>query len=321
LVHDHRGNRDYRDALAELLDNWSLLYMNLKPTADTEPVLQRAKAIREQLVQDYPNVPEYQYALAKVHWHLGILSRRARRFGDARAFQQQALLVMQQLVREHPKEVAFAIGLAQSYGEMANTLQDAGKFHESLDWYARNIATFEEALRREPRHSEVRMWLSNTYVQRAETLVRLARRDEAVKDWKRIIELGEGESHVELRINRAAALAHDGDHVPAATEISALVATNQESAYGLYNPACVFALCAAAAAADGKLPSAERHRLAEQYSQSAIGLLRKLQVTGFFRLPGNADLLHKDTDLEALRNREDFQKLLHEIVNANRGSK
>jgi len=69
----------------------------------------------------------------------------------------------------------------------------------------------------------------------------------------------------------------------------------------LYDLACVYALCAAAARADENQAGA--------YADRAVELLRRAVATGF----NDARRLKKDPNLGAIRARDGFQKLLGEL--------
>jgi WD40 repeat protein len=78
----------------------------------------------------------------------------------------------------------------------------------------------------------------------------------------------------------------------------------------LYQLACVYALSAKAARADGKLAGAERDRLAEQYAGRAVELLFRARRAGHFEAPANFRLLEEGPGLEPVRKRPDFLQFL-----------
>jgi tetratricopeptide (TPR) repeat protein len=77
----------------------------------------------------------------------------------------------------------------------------------------------------------------------------------------------------------------------------------------LYDAACFRALCAAALLEDPKTPAAHAARLAREQADLAMTWLHKAVAAG------NRNVLHmkKDADLDALREREDFKKLIAEL--------
>jgi hypothetical protein len=157
------------------------------------------------------------------------------------------------------------------------------------------------------------MLLSSTHTNRAETLIRLGRRAAAIQDWQRMAELGEGQQHSELRVQRALGLAQLGDHRRATAEVKAMEATGQEAQQSVYNFVCVYALSLRAVRDDPGLSPAERNALAEKYGAFAVSLLDKMRSAGFFKSRALVDYLKRDTDMEPLHQRADFQALVREL--------
>jgi hypothetical protein len=91
------------------------------------------------------------------------------------------------------------------------------------------------------------------------------------------------------------------EHARVTAEADALARSKDASAALYYDAACVFALSAAAVHDDDKQ--------AEPYAVRAVELLRQAVAKGF------KDVAHlkKDSDLDPLRQREDFKKLLREL--------
>jgi hypothetical protein len=61
------------------------------------------------------------------------------------------------------------------------------------------------------------------------------------------------------------------------------------------------------------LPRAEWERLAEQYGARAVELLARARACGHFRDPERLASLQSDEELNSIRSRPDFQKLLAEL--------
>jgi superkiller protein 3 len=77
----------------------------------------------------------------------------------------------------------------------------------------------------------------------------------------------------------------------------------------LYNAACIRAICAAVIPQDPKTPPADAARLAKEQADLAMAWLHKAVAAGF----SNAAHMKQDKDLDALREREDFKKLVAEL--------
>jgi serine/threonine-protein kinase len=96
------------------------------------------------------------------------------------------------------------------------------------------------------------------------------------------------------------ALAHQGQPPAKVTAAADLLADHGKLAENLYNAACGYALC---------VPRADKPEQQEKYAAHAVELLRRAVARGY----KDAAEMSKDTDLDALRKRDDFKKLLAEL--------
>ena len=92
-----------------------------------------------------------------------------------------------------------------------------------------------------------------------------------------------------------------------------LLAEGHTQALNLHTFAWVYAICSAAAANDARLPAAERQKLADQYGRRAVELLRRAQAAGYFRDAGRLARMKQNKDLNAIRDRDDFKRLVAEL--------
>jgi hypothetical protein len=109
-----------------------------------------------------------------------------------------------------------------------------------------------------------------------------------------------------------------GDTTRAADEAEALLreAVDRgaaDSGEMLDNVACLYSQLAKRAAADPATPVDDRAGGASQYADRAMEVLGQARDAGFFQNPAHADDMKRDTDLDALRTREDYEKLLREV--------
>jgi hypothetical protein len=79
-----------------------------------------------------------------------------------------------------------------------------------------------------------------------------------------------------------------------------LLADNAKIPGDLYDAACGYALC---------VPLADKPETKEQYAARAVALLRQAIAKGY----KDAAHMKQDTDLDALRQRDDFKKLLADL--------
>jgi tetratricopeptide (TPR) repeat protein len=111
-----------------------------------------------------------------------------------------------------------------------------------------------------------------------------------------------------LLLLRIRVLAREGRHDDANTTADRLCDCKPTSPINLYNAACGYTLCVSATARDRppeKL-SVEERAARERYAARAVAVLRQAVEKGY------KDLAHmqKDADLDPLRARDDFKKLL-----------
>ena len=100
-----------------------------------------------------------------------------------------------------------------------------------------------------------------------------------------------------------------GEHSAAAVAASQLLEAAVDPPNDAYKVACFLALCVPLAEKDKQLSDVKRKELAQSYGDKAMAALRQAIQNGF----KDAAHMKKDTDLDALRGREDFKKLLGDL--------
>jgi serine/threonine protein kinase/Flp pilus assembly protein TadD len=313
LLAEDPKNVESLTVMARCHQNVGLVYGAQGRTMEAEAVYLKALALNQQLARDHPQVVDHQKRMAGIHNNLGLLYTRNRQHDKAEMAYKQSLALNEAILRDHPKIVAFIVDVGASYGNMATHIRRTRSPKESLEWSARAIRTVEPVLEQDPRDVGACMCLFDTFMGRGQALLRLGRREEATKDWWRMIELSAGQSHINMRLYRPPPLARLGEHVQAAAEVETLLAEGHAQGLNLYTFAYVYSLCSSAAAKDGRLPPAERERLADKYGGRAVELLRKAQNAGYFQDPGRLAHMKEDEDLDAIRSRPDFQRLLIDL--------
>jgi tetratricopeptide (TPR) repeat protein len=160
------------------------------------------------------------------------------------------------------------------------------------------IATLEPVYRAEPRDVLSKQFLRNSHGGRALAYEALKKHAEALKDWDRAIELSSPREQGISRAFRANSLLHAGQIAEAVAEVAELTKLDNWNAGQWYDFACVYAV-AAGNTADKK----------QQYADRAMELLHKAVQAGY----KDAAHMAKDSDLDSLRDREDFKKLMAEL--------
>jgi hypothetical protein len=92
-----------------------------------------------------------------------------------------------------------------------------------------------------------------------------------------------------------------------------LASNAAKSGEALFQLACVNALCSFAAGKDSTLDMDERRLFSDQFANSSMQFLTQAQLLGYFKDSANVDSLLHEADLDSLRSRPEFQRLVNEV--------
>jgi tetratricopeptide (TPR) repeat protein len=300
LLTDSPGAPDLRFAVADCCTNLGNLHRREHP-AEAVKAYRQSVTILDKLAAEFPAVPEYRESLAHVHHNLGIVLSEQGRETDAGTAFDMALSLNEQLVKQHPGATAYAMALAISLIHRGARDADAGRFDAALGPFTRAVEALKPLAAPAPKVEGANLELGKAHGGRADVLLRLGRHAEALKDYDRALALDGGENRSYFRVQRALTLAHLKEHVQAAAEAAAIAGEKDLPAYLLQDAAGVHAICSAAVRDDAKL--------SEQYAAKAVALLRQAFEKNYQAI---AKDVRSDKNLNALRSRADFQKLVSE---------
>jgi tetratricopeptide (TPR) repeat protein len=164
------------------------------------------------------------------------------------------------------------------------------------------IRTLAPVFEQDRRAFTARKFLCNSYWGRAASYDLLKKHTEAIQDWNKAIELDPGLEL--LLVRRAYSRLKASQTAEAVAEVEELTETSQWSGKAWYAFADVYAV-ASTRIADKK----------QEYADRAMELLGQAvhADAGY----ANAAQLARDPNLESLRQREDFQKLVAELETRN----
>jgi tetratricopeptide (TPR) repeat protein len=299
--------------LAKSHNNAGLMYAAKGSTGEAEAVYKKAVDVYQQLIQQDPEEISFQLFLARTHNNLGLLYSRIKKDDLAESEYRLSFELLKAIHDDHPQVVEYQLSLAGAYANMATHIRRTRSADESLEWLAPAIVMDEKMLEDDPRFLPARMGLFDSLMGRAYALVELQRPEEAANDWRRVIEISEGQDHISMRLYRPFAHVFLGDHATAAAEIESLVTEGHTQGRNRLLFAKVLSRCSAAVAQDARLSPAEQEQLAERYGARAVALLRQAQADGLFQDPGQVAQLRDSSDLDSLRTRPDFTSLLAEL--------
>jgi serine/threonine protein kinase/tetratricopeptide (TPR) repeat protein len=287
----------YRLDLARAHNNLGLLMMSIGKREEARKSYLTALDLKTQLVAMYPTVPEYRFDLARSHNNMGVLYRSLGKRDEMRAEYRAACDLMKDLVAKNPEvpEYLNALGgFCQVYG---NEIRDRGDPAASVEWYSLAIRTFTK-LYELSRFDVTIQSLRSSYSNRAYAYDLSKKPAEAVEDWTEAIKITPPAQQGAFRARRANSQIQAGMVAEAVAEVAELTKFPIWNFAQWYDFACVYAL------ASGK----EKDKQTE-YADRAIELLRKAIRAGY------KDVAHMkvDTDLEPLRDREDFKQLIADL--------
>jgi serine/threonine protein kinase/Tfp pilus assembly protein PilF len=277
---------------------------------EAERAYRRALDLFEKLADDFPTVPEYRHELARTHSNLGLLLVDLGQRPAAERAYRRALDLFEKLTDNFPPMPGYRRDLAGSCINFGIFLVGQRQTEAGLTWYARAIALLEPLVRQEPRPTAERLYLRNAHWSRAQALDTLGRHADAVKDWDRALQLNAvAVQEPAFRFSLARSLARAGEHARAVAEANLLAepasARSPFPGPALYELACVCAI-ASGKVRDAESASADAPRLAGEYAARAVELLRQAVAKGY----KDVARLKKDRDLDAVRDREDFKRLV-----------
>jgi eukaryotic-like serine/threonine-protein kinase len=324
LVADFPTSPEFRQELANSHGNRGVLRRETGRLNEAEEDFDQVVSIRKQLVAEFPSRLEFRRVLAGSHHNLGILRRDAGRFKEAEEEYGQALSIYKQLAADFPSRPDFRRRLAASHLMRGTLLRTTGRLQEAETDCGQALTIYTQLAADFPNQPELRGELAGTYVN-------LATLDQEQGNWaaaKRL--LLEGRPHhlaaLESNPRHPAHRQFYRNHLGALTAVHAGLLEQEDAVRtaetcrnlgnlgwnppaDAYDAACFLSRCVPIVAKHDKLDATQRQEAAQFYGDAAMKLLREAVSKGY------KDVAHmkKDTDLDPLRQRDDFQKLVAEL--------
>jgi serine/threonine-protein kinase len=336
------GEREYRAALAikqrlaarypTLPESWrdlaatqdnlgNLLGDDPQRLQDAEKELREALKVRERLVAEFHSLADDRWHLSKSHNNLGILLLTIGDRQNALAEFRKSLTVRQTLVDEFPDDPGYRQGLARSHSNLGRLLLDLGHAQEAAKEYREALPLFQRLLADHGAVPDYHDELGTTLGDVASLLLAQkndgeARRllDEALLHHRAALQANPRRLDYRQRFVKdlqtlAEALLGSGEHSLAANQATELAQVTANPAPDLYNAACYLSRCIPLAEKDGQLPEGRRRELAQEYADRALALLRQAVGKGYQDFAN----MKKDSSLDPLRSRDDFDKFLMDL--------
>jgi tetratricopeptide (TPR) repeat protein len=268
----------YQSDLAMTLMLFGNLSRNSKACEEAVALHERAVKISETLARDHSEMVQYQLSFANSLSHLGLTLVDARRPGDALPRHERAIEAYETILRKNPTDIGTTSLLAGAQNNLAMALAKLGRHEEAVKVLGEAIAHERACLKRDPKTAQYRQWLSNHYMNLGQSLRALGRKDEALAVSRTRFELLE-QAPPEQR--------ETAIHYHVTCEMAQMVPL-----IGRGKPEAALTLA----------ERAER----QSYADRAVEEFRLALADGYSDVP----LFLHDEDLDPIRGRADFQRLL-----------
>jgi serine/threonine protein kinase/tetratricopeptide (TPR) repeat protein len=297
LVGRFSGVPKYQAELAQSHNNLGMKLIHLGERDAARKEYQAAQDLQKKLVAQYPAVPAYQQVLAKTHINLAFLLHDIGERDAARKEYQATIDLQKKLVAQYPTVLEYQIELGGAYCNLGLFVQE-DQPAESLPWFDQAIIILEPIYRADLRDAPAKRFLRNSHRSRAQSYGAIKKHAAAIKDWDKAVELSPPAEQPSVRANRAKSKLQAGLFSEAVVEVAELIKSSNWSFGQLYDFACVYSV-ASSKIADKK----------KNYADRAMELLQRAVKAGW----KDAAHMKKDADLEVLRERDDFKKLIAEL--------
>jgi tetratricopeptide (TPR) repeat protein len=321
LVAESPGVPDYRDHRANTFHNLGILLAYSNRLEDAVTAYREGLALNQRLAADFPGVPDHRAALARSYSNLGVVFRKLKRPDDAEAAYREAVVIQQRLVEDYPKVTQNRVELAFSYNLLGVLFDSTGRLEQAEKPFRDALAQRQhlaEEFRKVPEYqNDVAGTLGN--------LARLSRKRKDLTGARLLLERAQPYHQAALKADPrhpfyrqffsnnqsllGEILVDLGEHAAAVESVEPLVRFAYRPGSDIYDAACIVSRCVRLVEQDAQLPEARRRELACSYADRAMELLRQAVGHGY----QNVVQMKKDSDLDPLRSRKDFQQLLADL--------
>jgi eukaryotic-like serine/threonine-protein kinase len=266
-----------------------------QPDGAAEALLssQQGVDILESIIREHPELADQAYSLAMDLGDQGVVQQMAGKLDSALTSIRRAVEVLERLDQKHPGVLNYGRGLASIYNMKSDLHRRRLEPADSLAWAEKGRSLLERLVAEHPEEAEPRTDLAKSYNNMARVHQQSGETAEALRAYQRAVDLYESLPELDPR--------------------------------NAYNLACNLALAipliGAKPGSSGELdPEAVSpgDRVRRQvYGDRAIDLVRQAIRGGF----GNTGVFESDPDLDAIRGRDDFQKVIKEADKQAGGAK
>jgi serine/threonine-protein kinase len=321
LAADFPARHECRQELATSHTNLGNLLRDTGRLHEAEAAFADALALQKKLAADFPARPEFRQELATSHNSLGILHKERGQLNEAEAAFADALALQKKLAADFPARPEFRQELALSHNNLGNVLRDTGRLQEAEAAFADALALQKKLAADFPKvpnyHDELAGTLGNLAIlanlQRDFALAQRRLKEAQPANQAALAANPKHPVYRQCYRNHLSALVvscgGSGDQAAAGQAAVRLRDLGWEPPADAYTAACALAQCIPVVEKDDQATDEQRARQARFYADQAMAMLKDAVAMGY----KDAAHMMKDTDLDPLRKREDFQKLLADL--------
>jgi serine/threonine protein kinase/tetratricopeptide (TPR) repeat protein len=273
LAEEFPSRPDLRFDLAQSHMSLANLFFTVGRPKNAEPEYSAAYALLKQLSADAPNRPQFRIYLAQARGFWGMAQQAMGRLNEAEAALRESVDLHRSLVAEFPKIPDYRNSLAGALGNFA-------ALHNQRKEFAKALALLEHA---RPHHQAVIEANPKHPVYRRLFRVFL----------ERIAQSQRG-------------LGNHGQVTAAAEELAQV---GFDPPNDTFLASCFLSSSVGLVEKDAELPVARRDELRQRYANRAMALLEQAKARGF----RDVARIKNVPDLEPLRKRDDYSKLVREL--------
>lgn len=264
----------------------------------SESYYRLALSTYEKLVTEFPEQRVYRDDLAKVHYELGNALFKLQKNAEAEEQYLNGIAVREKLVLDFPNYPDYSVDLMKRYVAYAETKLDSKDATSSLLWFEKAFDSLRKVREFESQLASYKKYMVRSFQGRGKAYDQLRMETKADADWQKAIELSSEQDRHRIRTRRAIHLVFE-DQVPKAIAmVEELAKQPIKEAKRWYEMGSVYSLAS-------KLTSDQE----QKYSDRAMELLSEATTLGF----SDVESMSKDTNLDPIREREDFKKLFEKL--------
>jgi tetratricopeptide (TPR) repeat protein len=321
LVADFPTRPEFRRELARSQFNLGRLHRVAGAEKEAESDFAAALAVQKQLAADFPSQPDYRYDLARSHNALGASYLAKGRLREAETAFRAALDLTTRLADDFPTRSLFREEVAANNTNLGCVIEDLGRPKEAEQHYVTAIGLYQKLTADVPDQPDFRNELASALGNLA--FFRLRARDfqaaksgllECLPHHEAVLKANPREpTYRQFYRNTLLALVQAnaglGDSAAAKQMANKVRDLGWDLPADAYDAACTLSLCIPIVQKNDKASAEERDKQSAIYGDEAMTMLRDAVAKGF----KNAAHVKQDKDLDPLRGREDFKKLLAEL--------